>query len=61
MTEKNKFLRIGRNKGFIDSTEDLSSLTFSKNNFNQIIKSKKIIIPSIITILIILISIIFFL
>jgi len=58
---KNKFLRIGRNKGFIDSTEDLSSLTFSKNNFNQIIKSKKIIIPSIITILIILISIIFFL
>ena len=44
MTErKNKFLKIGRNDGFITSTEDLSTLTIKKNNFNQIIKSKKIL------------------
>jgi len=41
---KNKFLKIGRNDGFITSTEDLSTLTINKNNFEKILKSKKILI-----------------
>ena len=39
---KNKFLKIGRNDGFMSSTEDLSSLTIKKNHFDKILKSKKI-------------------
>ena len=39
---KNKFLKIGRNDGFISTTEDLSSLTVKKNNFENILKSKKV-------------------
>ena len=39
---KNKFLKIGRNDGFISTTEDLSSLTVKKNKFGNILKSKKI-------------------
>ncbi len=50
---KNKFLRIGRSKGFIDNLEDLSSLKVKGNNFSEILKSQKFIIPSIITIIII--------
>ena len=38
---KNKFLKIGRNKGFISNLEDLSSLKSDNKNFNQILKSKK--------------------
>ena len=45
MTErKNKFLKIGRYDGFMTSTEDLSTLTIKKNNFDQIFKSKKILL-----------------
>ena len=33
---KNKFLRIGRNKGFISNLEDLSSLK-SKNNLLKLL------------------------
>ena len=40
---KNKFLKIGRNDGFMTSTEDLSTLTFKKNNFDKILKSKKVL------------------
>ena len=44
MTErKNKFLKIGRNDGFMTSTEDLSTLTIKKNNFDKILKSKKVL------------------
>ncbi len=39
---KNKFLKIGRNDGFISTTEDLSSLTVKNNKFENILKSKKI-------------------
>ena len=39
---KNKFLKIGRNDGFISTTEDLSSLTIKKNHFENILKSKKV-------------------
>tara|TARA_B100001175_G_scaffold248043_1_gene214792 strand:+ start:13 stop:1107 length:1095 start_codon:yes stop_codon:yes gene_type:complete len=40
---KNKFLKIGRAKGFVTNPEDLSSLKIKNQKFNQIIKSKKII------------------
>jgi len=40
---KNKFLKIGRNKGFMNNLEDLSSLKIKENNFNQIFKNKKIV------------------
>ncbi len=38
---KNKFLKIGRSKGFISNLEDLSSLKPDKTDFNKIFKSKK--------------------
>ncbi len=38
---KNKFLKIGRNKGFIRDLENLSSLNHSDNKLNQIFRSKK--------------------
>ena len=40
---KNKFLKIGRNDGFMTSTEDLSTLAIKKNNFDKILKSKKVL------------------
>ena len=40
---KNKFLKIGRNDGFITNTEDLSTLTVKQNNLDQIFKSRKIL------------------
>ncbi len=42
---KNKFLRIGRSKGFMNNLEDLSSLKPLENNFGQILKYKKFFIP----------------
>ncbi len=42
---KNKFLKIGRNKGFKDNSDDLISLKISKTNLNQLFRSKKILIP----------------
>ena len=57
---KNKFLRIGRTKGFISNLDDLSSLKPINNNLDQIFKSKKIFIPAAL-ILIALISLIIFL
>ena len=41
---KNKFLKIGRNKGFISNSEDISTLTIKENNIVEILKSKKILI-----------------
>ena len=43
---KNKFLKIGRNQGFISNSEDLSTLTIKNNKFDKIFKSKKVIIGS---------------
>jgi acetyl-CoA carboxylase carboxyl transferase subunit alpha len=43
---KNKFLKIGRNKGFASSSEDLSTLTVKYNNFDKILKSKKTLLGS---------------
>ena len=58
---KNKFLRIGRNKGFISNLDQISSLQPQTNNFNQIPKSKKILIFGISFITVILISLFIFL
>ena len=41
---KNKFLKIGRNDGFMTSTEDITSLSIQKNNFDKIFRSRKTII-----------------
>ena len=41
---KNKFLKIGRNDGFMSNTEDVSTLTIKKNNFDEILKSKKVLL-----------------
>ena len=38
---KNKFLRVGRNKGFISNLEDLSSLKDQHSDLNKIIYNKK--------------------
>ena len=40
---KNKFLKIGRSDGFMSSTEDLNTLTIKKNNFDEFLKSKKVL------------------
>ena len=58
---KNKFLKIGRQKGFIENIEDLSSLKMHSKDFNQIIKSKKFMLPIFALIMIFLISLIFLL
>ena len=59
MREK-QFLRIGRNKGFIDNLDELSSLKTKNYNFENIYKLKKILIPSFF-VLLLLISAFFFL
>ena len=56
---KSKFLKIGRSKGFISNSEDLSKLTIEDKNFDKIFKSKKILITTAIIGLIFLTSIIF--
>ena len=55
---KNKFLKIGRNKGFTDNLEDLSSLKPINNNLDQIFKSKKaVLLTGIVLIAVILLAI----
>ncbi len=49
---KNKYLKIGRNKGFIDNTNDLSSLKPEKNKLSQILIEKKIVSVSLVLALI---------
>ena len=44
---KNKFLRIGRSKGFMSNLNELSSLNSEKNNFNHFLKSKKILVSGV--------------
>ena len=56
---KNKFLKIGRNKGFINNSEDLSSLTMKSNYVDKIFKSKKFLITALVVGLVLLSSILF--
>ena len=58
---KNKFLKIGRQKGFIENIEGLSSLKIQRKDLNQIINSKKFIVPTLAIAVILLISLIFIL
>ena len=44
---KNKFLKIGRSKGFMSNLNELSSLNLEKSNFNHFLKSKKIIVAGV--------------
>ena len=60
---KNKFLKIGRNEGFIDKNENLNSLMFKENNFKstfkRYLKSKNIKILTAISLLALLTYIFF--
>ena len=58
---KNKFLKIGRGKGFMTNPEDLSSLKIQKNKFDKILKLKKNFIVGIGITLILLASLIYIL
>ena len=44
---KNKFLKIGRSKGFMSNLNELSSLNSDKSNFNYVLKSKKILVAGV--------------
>ncbi len=58
---KNKFLKIGRNKGFMTDLNELSTLKMRDSKLNEILKSKKIIYFMFSTILFALILSIFLL
>ena len=58
---KNKFLRIGRGKGFMGNFNELSSLNSDKSNFNQILKSKKIFVVGVGVIIFVIGLILYFL
>ena len=51
---KNKFLKIGRTKGFMNNLEELSSLKTHNNKFNLITRNKKNISITVIILLVIL-------
>ena len=55
---KNKFLRIGRTKGFINNLDDLSSLKIHKNNIFKFFENKKVLLisASVVSILILVLS-----
>ena len=54
---KNKFLKIGRNKGFIDNLEELSSLNKNNEDFGKFFYTKKFMYSFLGILLIALISI----
>ncbi len=58
---KNKYLKIGRNKGFIDNLNELSSLKTNENKLKQLFKERKSTFVATSIIIITLISLIFFL
>ena len=58
---KNKYLKIGRNKGFIDNLNELSSLRTNENKLKQLFKERKSKFVATSIVIIILISLIIFL
>ena len=50
---KNKFLKIGRSKGFINDLENLSSIEYKKDNIKQFFNKKNILYLAAATILIV--------
>ena len=61
LERKNKFLKIGRNKGFINNPDELSYLKINENKFYEILKDKRIIFLSATLVLVSLIALIIFL
>ena len=58
---KNKYLKIGRNKGFIDNLNELSSLRTNENKLRQLFKERKSTFVTTSIVIVILISLIIFL
>ena len=58
---KNKFLNIGRDKGFISDSENLISLKTKSQNFYQLLNSNKLLVAATLGATILLISLIIFL
>ncbi len=58
---KNKFLKIGRSKGFITNSDELSNLKVPKDKIYQLIEQNKIIFSALTAVVILLFSLIFFL
>ena len=58
---KNKYLKIGRNKGFIDNLNELSSLRTNENKLRQLFKERKSTFVATSIVIVILISLIIFL
>ena len=54
---KNKFLKIGRNKGFVTDTADLSSLKARRNDIFETLQKKKLIIPSLVILILVMLLI----
>ena len=58
---KDKFLKIGRSKGFVTSPESLSAIQTSGLDFKEIIKSNKNIAIAVLTVVIIVVLSLFIL
>ena len=57
---KNKFLRIGRSKGFIDNIDDLSSLKTQKENIIKIFLNRKnLVVSGLISLIFVLLLLVF--
>tara|TARA_B100000963_G_scaffold342647_1_gene343714 strand:- start:2557 stop:3648 length:1092 start_codon:yes stop_codon:yes gene_type:complete len=54
---KNKFLRIGRSKGFVTNAADLSSLKVQQNEIFETLKKKKFLLPSLVILILIVVLI----
>ena len=54
---KNKFLKIGRNKGFVTNTANLSSLKAQRSEILEIFQKKKLIIPSLVILILVMVLI----
>ena len=58
---KNKFLKIGRSKGFMSNLNELSSLKTTQDNLSKIFESKKITLSIIILLVIVIVGLTIFL
>ena len=54
---KNKFLKIGRGKGFISKPDELTTLKFQSRKLDEILKSKKFLFLTTVTIIILALAI----
>ena len=58
---KNKFLKIGREKGFISNPEDLSSLKVKVNNFEELLRYRRTKLLILVSLVVVVASIFYFL